>query len=277
LFVTGTITTGLLWRGSSGGGALLMLSWQLAADACALLVQIGVNHREARLILSRPRLRRSLAVLKQNRQTVGALALSTIINAINQQLSISTVTFAFGATYAGWYSLAWRFVFLPCSIVSEAVSDVANQRLSRLHTQRRRFSEHVLRLMLGMAAVGAVPFAAIIFLAPALLPIIVGQQWIGAARSVSLLAVSAYLSFIITPAANVLLIVEARRYIVLWHTLRLAALMGLGAAALLGAIAYDTWLAGFVIVVGAMAYSAEGIWSWLFARHAEAEWLETPR
>jgi O-antigen/teichoic acid export membrane protein len=276
VFVAGTIATGLVWHGSSGNGALLMLSWQIAADGCALLVQLGANRREASLILSRPRLRRSLAVLMRHGKTVGTLALSELINSINQQLPISTITFAYGATHAGWYSLANSFVAAPSNIVTSGVSDVANQRLARLNAEQKQFSHHVLRTTLGMAAVGAVPFAAIIFLAPALLPIVLGRHWVGAAGSVSILAVSAYLSFIVGPAARVALIVDARRYILLWHSLRLAALAGLGAAALYGWITYNLWLALYA-AANALLYLLEAFAGRLFARQAEASWRTAPQ
>jgi O-antigen/teichoic acid export membrane protein len=276
VFVAGTIATGHAWHGLSASGAFLMLSWQIAADGCALLVQLGANRREASLILSRPRLRRSLTVLMQHSKTVGTLALSQLISSINQQLPISTITFAYGPTFAGWYSLANQFVAAPCNIVALAVTDVANQRLARLHAEQRRFSRHVLRTTLGMAAVGAVPFATIIFLAPALLPIVLGRHWVGAAGSVSILAVSAYLWFIVSPAGSVALIVDARRYIVLWHSLRLAALAGLGAAALFGLVTYNLWLALYV-VANALLYLLDAVTEWLFARHAEASWPAAPR
>jgi O-antigen/teichoic acid export membrane protein len=276
VFVAGTIATGLAWHGSPTNGALLMLSWQIAADGCALLVQLRANRREASLILSRPRLRRSLTVLMRHSKTVGTLALSQLINSINQQLPISTITFAYGATFAGWYSLANQLVLVPCSIITTAVSDVANQRLARYHAEQRRFSHHVLRTTLAMATLGAVPFAAIILLAPALLSIVLGRHWVGAAQSVSILAVNAYLWFSVRPAENVALIVDARRYIVLKQSLHLAALAGLGAAALCGSITYNLWLALYV-AANALVYLLDAVMEWLFARNAEASWPAAPR
>jgi len=212
----------------------------------------------------------------RHRKAVGALALSQIINSINNQLPISTITFAFGATSAGWFSLAAQFVGAPTSIVTAAVSDVANQRMARCYAEQRRFSHHVLRTTLGMAAVGAVPFAAIIFLAPALLAIVLGPHWVGAAGSVSILAVSSYLWFVVMPAGTVPLIVDARRYIVLYHFLRLAGYVGLGTAALYGLITYNMWLALYV-AGNALLYLLEAVASYLFARQAEAGWPAAPR
>jgi O-antigen/teichoic acid export membrane protein len=271
VFVSGTVATGLAWSGLGGNGALIMLGWQVTADASALLVQMGANRQVTKLVLLRPRLRRSLAALMRHRRTLGTLAFSQIINSVNQQLPLSTVTLAFGAVYAGWYSLASQFVFVPCTIVTLAVSDVANQRFARLHAERRPFSHLVLRTTLGMAAVGAVPFAAIFLLAPKLLPVVLGSQWLGASQSVSVLALAAYLWFIAAPAANVALIVEARRYIMLWYMLKMASLVGLGTAALLGLITYHIWLA--LMVVGeALLRVFEAVAGYIFARAAESRW-----
>jgi O-antigen/teichoic acid export membrane protein len=253
-----------------------MLSWQIAADGCALLIQLGANGREASLILRRPRLRQSLRVLMRHSKTVGTLALSQLIDSINQQLPISIITLAYGATFAGWYSLAAQFVGAPSSIVAMAATEIANQRLSRCHAQQRRFSHLVLRTTLGMAAAGAVPFAAIIFLAPALLPVALGQRWVGAAASISLLAVNSYLWFIVNPAGVVALIVDARRYIVLYHFLRLVSFGGLGAAAFYGSITYHMWLLLFV-ATNALILLLQAVASYLFARKAEARWEAAPR
>jgi O-antigen/teichoic acid export membrane protein len=271
VFVAGTVATGLSWSGFGEHGALIMLWWQIVADACALLVQIGANRQAVKLVLLRPRLRRSLTLLMRHRKTVGTLAFSQIINSVNQQLPISTVTIAFGAVHAGWYSLAAQLVFAPCSIVTSAVSDVANQRLARLHAERRPFSHLVLGATLGMAAAGAIPFAAIILLAPKLLPFVLGPQWLGASQSVSVLAVASYLWFIVALAGNVALIVEARRYILLWHVLKTASLVGLGAAALSGAIPYSLWLV-LTVTGDTLLYFLEGASGYVFARAAESRW-----
>jgi O-antigen/teichoic acid export membrane protein len=271
VFATGTVATGLLWRGLGGNGALIMLSWQIAADACALFVQFYANRQAVKLLLLRPRLRRSLTVLMRHRNTLGVLALSQIINSVNQQIPISTVALAFGAVPAGWYSLAIQFVYAPCNIVTLAVSDVANQRLARRHAERRPFSNLVLRTTFGMAAAGAVPFTLVALLGPMLLPVVLGPQWLGASQSVSILVVASYFWFVAAPAENVALIVEARRYILLWYTLRMGCLVGLGAAALFGLISYSVWLV--LIVAGdAALYLLTMVSAVAFARVAESRW-----
>jgi O-antigen/teichoic acid export membrane protein len=276
MFAAGMVATGFYWRELGGHGALIMMSWQIAADACALLVQIGANRKVARLVIFRPQLRKSLATLMTYRKTLSALVLEEIISAVNQQLPISTVTLAFGAVHAGWYALASQFVSVPGSVVALAVGDVANQRLSRLNAARRPFSHLVLRATIGMAAIGIVPFASIALLGPKLLPLVLGPSWLGASQSVSLLAVASYLWFTVAPADRVALIVQARRYIVLWQMLKLAKLAGCGAVALVGWVPYSTWLV--LIVAGdVLLYLLTAVSAYIFARNAESRWRQMPR
>jgi O-antigen/teichoic acid export membrane protein len=275
VFVTGTVATGLAWTELGGRGALIMILWQIVADAAALLVQIGANNQTARLILFRPRLRKSLSVLMTYRKTVGTLALSQIINSINHQIPISTVTLAFGALQAGWFSLASQFVSAPSSVVTVSVRAVTNQRFARLHAEASPFSHLVLQTTLGIALAGIVPFAAIIFLGPRLLSLILGPSWIGASQSVSLLAVAAYLWFIVAPAETVALIVEARGYIILWYSLKMAILAGLGAAALCGWMSYQVWLV-LVVAGDVFLYILTAVSGYLFARRAESSWHPWP-
>ena len=100
-----------------------------------------------------------------------------------------------------------------------------------------------------------------------------GPSWIGATQTVSLLAVAAYLWFVVAPAETVALIVEARGYIVLWYALKMAILVGFGAAALYGWISYHVWL--ILVVAGdAFLYILTAVSGYLFARAAESRWRQ---
>ena len=271
LFAAGTIATATVWKTPDENGALVMLSWQMVADMCALVVQIRANRRTVRLVASRPRVRKSLAELLKYWKTVGTLAVSQTLASVNQQIPISTVALAFGAVPAGWYSLANILVFAPFTLIGSAVSDVVNQRLCRLFAAHKPFSSLALKITVGMAAAGIVPFMAIGALAPRLLAAVFGPQWLGAAPSIEVLVVGAFLSFVSAPITSVQLIVHARRYILIWHSLRTAILAGLGAAAILGLISYMTWIATLV-AVNSLLYIAEIVAGFFLARMAEGAW-----
>ena len=274
IFVSGTALTPLVWTPPAGHGALVMVLWQLAADLGALAIQLWILPWNVHRLVFRPRLRRNLATLRTHRKTIGALALSQIVCSGNQQIPISTIMFAFGATEAGWYSLAGSLVYAPCRVVSAAVSDVFNQRVSRLHAERKPFSWLVLRATIAMAAIGLIPFVLIRELGPLFVSYVAGPQWQSASHSIAMMAIASYMFFISQPASNVALIVEARRYIVLWHLIRMVNFLVIGAAAALGHLSYSSWLALFVAVESVL-YLLDTVVPYLFARNAEPGKAET--
>jgi len=268
VFAVGILGTASVGGGASRRGAIIMLSWQVLADATALVVQLRASQQTARLIIRRPRLRESYVVLLRLRKTIGALAVSEVLRSINQQLPIATVALGFGATPAGWYSLAAAFVSVPASIIALAVGDVANQRLSRLHAAGKPIAHLVLRTTIAMAAAGLLPFAAIGLFAPGLLPVVMGAKWSGASDTVAIIAVASYLWFVTEPATNVPLIVGARRYIMLWHALRMVNWVGFGAAAACGLLTYNGWIV-LTVAGRSLVYGLELVLGFVLARTAD--------
>lgn len=269
VFIAGTATTPLVWHGSGHGGALVMVSWQLAGDASALLIQLLANPGRDIALAFRPRIRKVFSTLLFYRKTLGALAVAQIIGSINQQLPITIVMFAFGATSAGLYSLASNLVYMPCKIISSAVGDVYNQRLARLHADGEPVFNLTARATIWMAVIGSVPFALIALLAADFLALVSGPDWQGAAYSIAILALGSYMFFISIPASNMALIVHARRYIVCWHVLRMATLGAFGGIAALGLISYEGWL--ILFVAGEMfVYAIEVLFGMHFARNADS-------
>lgn len=268
VFIAGTAATPLVRHGPDAGGALVMVSWQIAGDACALLVQVSAHSRREVALALRPRTRKVFATLIRHRKTLGALALAQVIASVNQQLPITTVMFAFGAGPAGWYSLASNLVYTPCKVISSAVGDVYNQRLSRLHAGGDPVSGPMARATIWMAVIGLAPFAMVGFLASDFLAVVSGPQWQGAAYSAAILALGSYTFFVSIPASNMALIVQARRYIVAWHVLRMTSLVLLASIAMLGPLSYEAWLVLFV-ASEVLVYGLDIVFEMSFARDAD--------
>jgi O-antigen/teichoic acid export membrane protein len=268
VFVAGIIGSAVSWPGLGGHGAIVMLSWQVVADGCGLLVQLRANWNAVRLVMLRPRIRRSLIVMMQHRHTLGALAVSEVLRTLNQQIPLATVTLAFGAVPAGWYSMASAFVSGPSSVVALAVGDVTNQRLSRRYAAGNPISHVVIKTVGGMAAVGLVPFAAVGLLAPTVLPLVMGPQWHDASHTVAIFAIASYLWFVTEPATCIPLILHDRRFIVLWPALRSVNWIVAGAAAVFGLLSYDGWLM-LAVAGNALIYSLEFTIAALIAKAAD--------
>jgi O-antigen/teichoic acid export membrane protein len=272
LFAIGTIATAIIWKASEKNGALVMLFCMMIADTCALIVQIWTNSRTVHLVVSRPRVRKSWIVLLKHVKTIGALAASQSLAAVYQQMPISTAALAFGAVPAGWYSLGNVFIAGPSSVITSAVGEVVNQRLSRLFASRKPFSFLVLRIAAMMAGVGLLFFMTLGIVASSrLLPAIFGLQWLDASPTILILLISSYLAFVRSPGSGVALIVDAHWYILIWNALRTVCLAGLGTAAVLGLISYMTWLA-LMVAVDSIFYIVDILTCFFFARTVERVW-----
>ena len=177
---------------------------------------------------------------------LGAMTASQIMGDLCQQMTVWTATFAYGAAQAGLYVLAFSIVSMPSVILAAPLGDVLFQRLSRRHAEREPLAPLVIRSTLILAATAAAPFAAVLVLGPRLMPHLFGPQWAGASHSIALLAVAAYLVCLTTPAANVLVIAQAHRFIVLRQALQVLAVLLCAAAAGVGLVSYGGWLAMLV-------------------------------
>jgi O-antigen/teichoic acid export membrane protein len=271
IFVAGSVLTALVWDWKAGSGALVILSWQIIADTAALSLHIAGNRPAVRVMVNRLGVRRSIGVLPVHVKTLGVLATSELLGALNQQIAVSVAMIAFGATAAGWYSFAMLAVGTPSSIVASAVSDVFNQRVASLHAKRRPFASVVLTSTLVMALAGILPFTLIALLAQPALALVMGAKWVGAHVSITILAVSNFFCFVSAVPGNIPLIVGARRFLLLWQASRLACMAALAAAAVLGPIGYVAWLAVKVAIDSAF-YVVEIAAGPVFAHATEAEW-----
>lgn len=246
VFVVGSTSIALLWPHAGGHGGLVLLGCQIAGDLLALLIQFRSNGRAAWLALLRPRFWQSLGVTRRYARMLGAMTASQILGDLCQQMTVWTATFAFGAAQAGLYVLAFTIVSVPSVILAAPLGDVLFQRLSRRHAEREPLAPLVIRSTLILAATAAAPFAALVILGPWLMPLLFGPQWAGASHSIEVLAVAAYLFCVTTPAANVLVIAQAHRFIVLRQVLQVLAVLLCAAAAGFGLVSYAGWLAMLV-------------------------------
>lgn len=76
----------------------------------------------------------------------------------------------------------------------------------------------VMRTMVRMLAIGTVPFALLYFLAPPLLPWVLGAKWAAAGRMTAILVPWLWLNFTTSPISG-LFVVARRQYISLVHSI----------------------------------------------------------
>jgi O-antigen/teichoic acid export membrane protein len=269
VFIAGSAVMPILCDGVSSHGALILFAWQITGDLCALLIQLSGCIRVARIALMRPHLRQCLLVLGRQWRMLGALSASEILMHTSKQMTIWTATFAYGAAYAGYYSLASAVVYAPATVVAFPLGDILYQRLSRLHVESKLLAPLLLRTTLLTGVIVALPLAAVLVTGPTLLPLLFGPKWVDAQPSIAILAIAAYLSSVNTPASSMILVARAHKFIVLRQLLQVAVIASCTLVAAFGLVSYVDWLA-LVTAGRSLIYVLEFSVSYALARTIDA-------
>lgn len=118
-----------------------------------------------------------------------------LINAVSQSLPIVILAALFGPAAAGFYALGRTVLGLPSSLVAQAVGTVFYSRISEAGNSGEKKYPLILKATLGLAAVGAVPFAVIFFFGPWLFEFVFGVGWAGAGVYASWLSLMYFFNF----------------------------------------------------------------------------------
>ncbi len=173
---------------------------------------------------------------------------SQLINTFALQLPVLMISNLFLISTVGFFSIAYRLVALPTSLIANAIGNVYRQRISESYNQRGHYRHIYKRTLITTILASIIPFTLLYFVAPSLFAIVFGDEWRVAGEYAQILVVSTFFSFITTPLNKGAIVVGAKRYDLAWNLGRFVCF------ALL-------WLVGF-----ALTWSIEIVlWCFVFA------------
>ena len=202
----------------SGGGLVLGAVFAEIASAAWLFFKC---HRRDQVLFGHMRRDRVMGMAARHRRMAASLTASYAMSTGYFQLPAIVISSYFGAATLGFYAMAERIVTAPALLIANAVGDVYRQRASVLYRETGRFDQLMIKTMMMILAIGIVPYAIGIFFAPDIFRFVLGPGWDVAGQYASIMLVGSFFSFITTPVDKAAVIVGARRFIVLFHSLRL--------------------------------------------------------
>lgn len=173
---------------------------------------------------------------------------SRLINEIALQLPIFMISSLFVISAVGFFSIAYRLVTLPTSLVANAIGNVYRQRISESYNQHGEFRDIYKRTLLTTFLIAVVPFTALYFIAPFLFAFAFGDEWRVAGVYAQILVVSTFFSFIVTPMNTGAIVVGAKRYYLAWNIGRFFCYAGLWFMAHTFALSIEVLLWLFVAI-----------------------------
>lgn len=116
-----------------------------------------------------------------------------LINAISQGLPVLLFSMFLGPVIAGYYSLGKQALNTPIQLVGKAVQDVFYPKINELAKNNKSITPKIIKAILGLFAIGILPFGLIIIFGPGIFSLVFGNQWYVAgeyARWISLVSLA---------------------------------------------------------------------------------------
>ena len=149
------------------------------------------------------------------------IAPAQLLGTIAIQIPIFMIGSVYSLAVLGFFSLAYRMVTLPTSLVASAIGDVYRQKSAEAYNNQGDFYLIYVKTLRRTIQLAIPPFIAAYFLAPTIFEWVYGLEWRIAGVYAQILVVGAFFQFIFTPVQAGAVLVGATRYILFWQSTRL--------------------------------------------------------
>lgn len=161
-------------------------------------------------------------LLKRYKKFAAYTAPSNYVYTASNQLPLIFLTGIFGTAIAGLFGIANSVVKLPLTLISQSVAKVFYAEAASIGKNNPlKIKQDAISLMKKLALLAVVPALALFLFGPVLFSIVFGSNWEEAGTYASLLSISLFFHFIITPFGRLLEIFEKQKIGLLFNILRL--------------------------------------------------------
>lgn len=148
------------------------------------------------------------------------LLLGHMMNAISGNMPIMLFQSLYGPAFSGFYSLTFRVIALPMSLIGNAISDVFREAASKQYINEGECSQLFLKTFKYLLLIAVIPFAVFIIASPYLFTLFFGKAWVQAGIYARLLSPMLFCQFITIPLCSMFIIAEKQELDLLWQVVR---------------------------------------------------------
>ncbi|MES2585561.1 MAG: oligosaccharide flippase family protein [Pseudomonadota bacterium] len=150
----------------------------------------------------------------------GSMSFSHFLMSATGLIPVVFIGRIYGSAILGQYSLVLATLFLPSALIGNAIGQVYYQRAASAWSQGMGFKGLWVNTARMQAWIGVPLFFIGALISPWLYPAIFGFQWHLSGNMAVLMMPAAFFSFLSSPLDRGCLVVNAWRYVVLWHAFR---------------------------------------------------------
>jgi len=211
--VSSVITqTGNLGAGFSGfiSGGVLIVARVFGQFVSAVLLGAQIWRGNHRLFNENIRWGKMIAGLKRYKKFPVYNTWSALLNTTSQFLPILFLAYFFSPKIVGFFAFGRQVLFLPASLIGQAIGQVFFQKASeaRYQGQLGVVVEEVFRRLVSL---GMFPFLILMFLGKDLFLFVFGPQWSEAGVYAQILGPWIFFAFIYSPLTFLFIVLEAQK------------------------------------------------------------------
>lgn len=209
-----------LVAGIFGAGSLGLATGQVIGQSAGTFRFLrGINYlKMSALGMSK----RSIVLIKRYRNFPIYDSPAAFVNTISAQLPNIALALLFGPIIAGYYYLAERILWIPMSMIAQALGQVFFSQL-RDEIEEGSVLTLVTRIMLALTVVGLAVAIPVYFFADLAFSIIFGQSWVEAGKYAEILVFGLVVQFIYSPLSMIFLATNNQKTNFLVHVFILLA------------------------------------------------------
>ena len=210
--------------GSASGGNLITIVWAviIGASVTGLFAGYFASVAVGILLLLVFLIRKLISDIKNshfNFETIWTVAKrhkkfpifstwSGLLNTVSVQLPPIILGLYFSTTVVGYYSLGYRLVSLPMSMLGSSISQVFFPTAAKEYNETGTLSKIVSNMFRRLVQIGVFPIVALGFLGATLFGFLFGQKWIEAGVYTQILAVWFFFMFISSPLGTIFFVLN---------------------------------------------------------------------
>lgn len=157
----------------------------------------------------------------------------------------TTILYAFSESVLGFYSMTFRVLRAPLTVIGNSFAQVFYQKAAELHANQQPFVNLVNKTVKRLFIIALPIFAVILIFGPDLFAIVLGDKWRTAGEYTQYLTPWLFLNFVISPIQQVAIILNRQ------GSIFLLALVGnaiIFLSILMGSLVFDDVKIGFLIL-----------------------------
>lgn len=159
---------------------VLIVTNTLGALLAAAMMLLGLrktsanNHYADRIAAPRSSI---VALARRHRDFPMLRAPQELLNTVSQSIPVVVLAAHFGPASAGFYSIASAVLAVPAMLVGNSVMQAFYPRINEAIHQGEDVKGLIVKATLGLALIGAIPFAIVVVAGPELFGFVFGDEW----------------------------------------------------------------------------------------------------